>query len=464
MKFLLFLTFPISFLLFLPSLRYYFFQDDWFVLNWTRTGDLLSYILPRTDIIYYRPISMPILFKTVNTIFPLNPFAFHLVAFAIFCALIVSVYVLFNHLGFDKKISTLGAFLYGTWPIHYISLSWLSTTSYIIGPLFQVLSFINFIKFTKGQKLQNYVFSFFFFLMAILSSEFTFVLPIIFWLYLRAYDKKTNLIQFMPYIAICLIYLFIRIILSPIPARDDYGLLVNLQLLNNYLWYILWGLGLPERFKTLLYFSTPKQSLKVIFDFAQVAIPTIILTLSLSLVAIRNLRENLKPYIFGILWLTIGLAPVLLLTNHAYPLYLSFAGIGLLFILLNAFAKTPSVFLAAIVLLWLVSSYSNLIFTRTHHWVKDEQAISKSYVDYVRQNVNTSQSGSILYFKHPDLEFTKKHNFTILQSEDTLKLSLSDQNAMQVIFNNSYIQSVFDPKNQGIKTSEDKTVIEILPK
>ena len=64
--------FAASFYLYYPSLSYYFFQDDWFVLNWVRTDDFWSFFKFRTDIIYWRPLTMPIFFKIGQVFFDLN--------------------------------------------------------------------------------------------------------------------------------------------------------------------------------------------------------------------------------------------------------------------------------------------------------------------------------------------------------------------------------------------------------
>src|SRR3989344_1307737 len=75
------LIFGITLLLYYPSLKYYFFQDDWFVLNWVKSNNLQSFFQFRTDIIYWRPISMPIFFWINKVIFNLNPLGFHLETF-----------------------------------------------------------------------------------------------------------------------------------------------------------------------------------------------------------------------------------------------------------------------------------------------------------------------------------------------------------------------------------------------
>src|SRR3989338_7267540 len=154
------LIFAFSLFLFYPSLNYYFFQDDWFVLNWVRTDEFLSFFTFRTDIIYWRPLSMPIFFWINYKIFGLNPLGFHLVSFSIFLLLLVSIYKLFLILLEKRSISLLGTFLYSIWPVHFMSLSWLSTTSYILMSLFQILSIFFFINFIEKKKINYWVISF----------------------------------------------------------------------------------------------------------------------------------------------------------------------------------------------------------------------------------------------------------------------------------------------------------------
>src|SRR3990167_8144149 len=80
--------FAVSFALFYPSLNYYFFQDDWFVLNWVRTGDFKSFLLPHKDTIYYRPLSMPFFFWGLYQLFGLKVIYYHVFVFVLFSFLI----------------------------------------------------------------------------------------------------------------------------------------------------------------------------------------------------------------------------------------------------------------------------------------------------------------------------------------------------------------------------------------
>lgn len=456
-------VFLASFILFAESASYYFFQDDWFVLNWVRSGDFLSFFTPRTDIIYWRPISMPLLFFTMDKLFPLNPLAFHLVAFFLFGILIFLVYKLLIALGFDQKLSTLGAFLYGTWPIHYISLSWLSTTSYIIGPIFQILSFLFFISFLKTGKVRSYLASFTIFLLALASSEFTLVLPVIFALYPFFLKEKIQIKYILPFLAVDLAYIFVRFILFPIPAGGDYQLSADTKLLNNYLWYILWGFNFPETFKYLIFPSLPRESFKILLDFWQVTLPAILLLIfSTARVALRAIQE-LKIFLIGLAWFTIGLLPVIFLAKHSYPLYLSFAGIGMILILISSFKKAPTYLTLGFIVLWLIASFSTLNFTKDNHWIKNEQAVSRAYVDYVLATHAAPPQNSVFIFKPPNITFSENHDIVIVEGEDTIKLALSDQNAMQVIFAGISIKSIFSSHQQKVNLPEGLPSFEVSP-
>src|SRR3989344_5601891 len=130
-KIFLLLTVPAAVFLFYPSVDYYFFQDDWFVLNWVQDSDLVSLLKFRTDIIYWRPFSMPLFFKITSLAFGLNPFAFHLLTFIFHLLNSSLIYLLFRQ-KFTRHIAAFTAFLYATAAFHFIPLSWLSTTSYVI--------------------------------------------------------------------------------------------------------------------------------------------------------------------------------------------------------------------------------------------------------------------------------------------------------------------------------------------
>lgn len=458
------LIFAASLALFFPSLNYYFFQDDWFVLNWVQTGDLASFLSFRTDIIYWRPISMPLLFFTAKNLFDLNPLGYHLIAFSIFFALIFAVYKLFLLLGFDRKLSFAASFMYGVWPIHFISLSWFSTTSYIIGPFFQVTSFIFFIKFIENRRKLFGIMSFAVFLLGIGSSEFTLVLPAIFLAWGFLIKKTIYLKPLLPYLITDIIYIFIRSYVFPLPTAGDYQPFLNKQIINNFIWYIAWALGFPENFKTLIFPTLINQSVEIVTKFWTITFPSFLLILVFIRQFLITKRRYLKSYLFGAVWFSIGLTPVITITNHSFPMYLSFSGIGFLYIIITSLKNSPLIIQVAFFCLWFITSFANLQFTRTSHWIKNEQAVSKAYVDFTNKVIPNPPSGSIFYFKPADVEFAVRHHFFLVETESTLKQSLSDQNAMQAIYGDPTLQSFYSSHQNELNFSRDLILFEIYPK
>src|SRR3989304_5480024 len=106
--------FAASFYLYYPSLSYYFFQDDWFVLNWVRTDDFASLFQFRTDIIYWRPLSMPVFFFLNYKLFGLNPSGYHFIIIIFHLVNSVLVYHLFRTLKFTQFVSSILSLMYAT--------------------------------------------------------------------------------------------------------------------------------------------------------------------------------------------------------------------------------------------------------------------------------------------------------------------------------------------------------------
>ncbi len=447
---LMLVIFLASFALFYPSLNYYFFQDDWFVLNWVRTANFWDLLKFRTDIIYWRPLSMPLLFALSKSLFGLNALYFHLFSMALFFGLVATVYKLFKLLFENTRLALVCTFLYAIWPIHFISLSWFSTTAYIVSPLLQGLSFIFFINFYKKKKLYWYFLSIFFFMSALASSEMALVLPVIlfFWGYLL--KRKNYLIQLLPFFLIDTAYLATRFLIYPVPAYGDYEIFLNRQIIYNFIWYTAWSLGLPEAFKSLIFPSLPQQSLRILVQFWKISLPFLVIAFFLGKIIFSYLYKKRNILLFGIIWYVVGIAPVLPLIKHSYPMYLSFAGLGLLFII-GGFLNERKIYLTlSFLILWTIVSIFNLEFTRHTHWIKNLQAISKAYVVNVKDLISNPQKNSVFIFKDSTIEFATRHNFVLVETEDSLRLALNDQDALQVIYNDSTLKSIHKTGSQNI--------------
>lgn len=457
------IIFALTLFLFLPSLNYYFFQDDWFVLNWATTGSLSSLLGLRTDIIYYRPISMPLFFVINYKLFGLNPLPYHILVFAIFFALVVSIYLLLKALVENRRVALFIAFLYATWPIHFMGLSWLSTTSYILGPFFIVLTYFSFIKYLRHKKRFFYLISFSLFLLALGSSEFAIILPIIILIWGLFTDGKNYFKNLWPFFLICLLYLILRVFIFPAPVKDQYQIQFNSQVINNLSWYIAWFFGFPESFKDRIFPNFAAQSLRNLIQFWSISVPTILFFLICIKLIVGSFRKNFKAIVFGFLWLIIGLSPVILFTNHAYTGYLSFAGIGVLYLLAISLMNQKPIWWGIVAILWMIISINNLQFTYSTHWVKNEQAISKAYISYTKQKIKNPLDNAVFIFRPANENFARYNNFTLVENEDTTKLALSDQNAVQVIYKNATLKSLFRAYHQKVELPKDTPVFDIDP-
>lgn len=458
-----FFTFIFTLVLFHSSLNYYFFQDDWFLLNWVKTHSFPSFFQFRTDIIYWRPFSMPILFFSLNKLFALNSFAFHIFSFSIFFALILCVYKLFQLITKSAKASIIGAFLYGTWSIHYISLSWLSTTSYIIGPLLQILCFAAFVLFAKSKKNKYYLVSFLLFLLALASSEFTIVLPLIIIAYNIIKNKKLMPVELSPFFITVAVYILLRFVLFPVPAKGDYQIRINFQVINNYIWYILWSANIPESFKSLIFINHPKNSLKILLQFWQISLASSLFIVVFAMRLKKSLKFT-KPYIYlGIIWFTVGLLPVIFLTDHSYPVYLSFAGLGIILLVSKILEKTSAAITITCLFIWFIASYFSTNFTKNTHWIRNEQAVSKAYTQYVLKKIPNPNHNAAFIFRPANENFFTKNKFYLADEVETLKLSLNYDHAIKVIYNDQSLRSVFLTYKQNIDLPPNIAIYDIDP-
>lgn len=453
MRWIFFLIiFAASFLLFYPSLNYYFFQDDWFVLNWVKNADLWSLFGLRPDIIYWRPISMPLFFKFINNLFGLNPLGFHLIGFLIHLVNSVLVYILFRQLAISARNSLLASFIYATAAFHFVPLSWASTTSYIIGPTF---IFSTIILFLKGKFKSSYAS----FILGLISQELTLtVIPILLAI------KGPNIIKkVLPFGILSLIYLILRIFIVPIPTSGVYQMTVNPQVITNLFWYFAWVFNMPERLSTIFYFANIPQSIKNSLEFWRYFIGPLILMGSFVLLII--LSKSITKIVQGGIIFLAGISPVLFLPQHVYPLYLVIASLGVIYITVISLDRLKKGLIVTILvgLLFLVSSYLTLSFTRQNHWVVNQQAIAKAYIEEAKKIVQDPPPNSIFLIKYANREFSQKHNFVLLRSEDTIRQSLNDQDALQVIFADKTINSLFEKETDLPRPPKEVKVFEIAP-
>lgn len=446
-----------SLILFAPSFNYYFFQDDWFVLNWVRTQNFWSFFDLRTDIIYWRPLTMPVFFALGNFLFGLNPLGYHFVVFIFHLINSILIYELFKNLKISDNFSKFAAFIYATSAFHFIGLSWISTASYIIGPTFILSTILFFLK----RKLKT---SLAFFLLSLASSEFSLVIiPLL--LLLVPKTKKT-IIKLLPFLAFTAFYLVLRFIIFPIPANGQYEIGLSLKIITNVFWYFAWTFNVAEKFSSIFFISNSHAYPGLFFSFAKyLALPTILI--AAFLVALVFSKVKISKLIFSTLWFLIGILPVIFVPLHIYPIYLAIASIGPIFaftLALEKFSQKNYLLPILIGTIWFLSSLATLAFTRQNHWIANEQAISNSYINFTQKINPNPGKNSVFVFRPATLDFAKRNNFTLVETEDNVKQALNNQDAIKVVFGGKALRSIYLNWQQNINVDPSSQLTEIAPR
>ncbi|OGD81414.1 hypothetical protein A3G14_00080 [Candidatus Curtissbacteria bacterium RIFCSPLOWO2_12_FULL_38_9] len=441
------LIFAFSLFLFYPSLNYYFFQDDWFVLNWVRTGNLLSFFEFRTDIIYWRPISMPIFFWIGEKIFGLNPLGFHLLSFIIhlFNVFLISIisFLLFK----NKKAALITGLLYATSSFHFMTLSWLSLTWNAIGFFFFQISIIFYILNRNRNSSSLYCGIIIFFLLSLVSTEFaiTFPMLIITLEFILNAKSRKDYLSIIPVIApifiVIIAYLLSRTIFYPIPSKGEYELTLGLGVFKNLFWYGLWLFNLPEELKYQIILSklhVTENFLNAARNYLQIIIFTAVINVILFFYILGKVlnAKTIRLFITSVIFFIAGLLPVLFLAEHSFPYYLTIPSV-LLFVFMGLTlsqysqkykSEKSTLLIVIFTISWLVTSHTTLALTKKIHWVTAEENLSRKYIN-------------IAHEKYPTLPTNL--TIEIPNSGKQIIQSLMDQNAMQVIYNNDKVKTVY---------------------
>jgi len=253
--FLLFFIILISFWLYRDTLNAYFFQDDWFSLRISRANNLYDFsrfFLPRSDVIYYRPLGMQVPFFAIEKLFGVNPLAFHIFSLLTHAINIVLVFLLILSISKNKFSAIISAYLYGTSLVHYIPLYWSATYAFILGPTVFFLSFLFYIKFINNHSRKVYYLSFFLFFLGLFVNELVIILPVLLALYLWLVKRKSSVKPLFPFFAIATIFLLIRFYLFPPPTEGNYEISLGKHILNNLEAYLLWSYNWSEEMKAQL--------------------------------------------------------------------------------------------------------------------------------------------------------------------------------------------------------------------
>lgn len=466
----------LSLVLFLPSVFTFFAADDWYHLRISAVSDLNQFInffsFLKTDqsASFYRPLSTQVFFFLNQSFFGLNAFYYHLIVMVFFATSLILLFNLTLKLSQNKSFSLLVLFMYSISATHFTRLYFLSAFQEILMFTLLLLSF----SFYLPHKLKSYTLSIITFLFALLSKETAIIFPFILIIYhlvwggpltlsrvwnpLFLKNNKKVLLKISPFVAILLVYLFLRFFLFGGIEGDSYTWDFSLKkLLNTYFWYFLWSLGTPEFLVD--YVSGGFRVLPRFFDVLPVWSTVILALLFFSFFSLGFLVVNTKKVskiiILGLGIFVFGLLPVAFLPWHKFTLELTLPLWGFCLFVASFLYYTDKKWLGLIFILVFIifNLITNYLSFKTNYIVSRAE-ISKKVYNFFSSNHPFYPSESIFYFIND-----KKNLDPIWGLSKQIAFATSKSELFKVIYKNPKINVYFEDLDSNIP--RDKNIIRV---
>ncbi len=232
-------------ILFQKAFNTAFFADDYFFLRVSRIKTLsqfLYFFYPLKDY-FYRPLPTELFYFIIHRL-NYDLILSHSLVFGFYFTGLYFLYKIIADATKNKLFAKLTIVFYSISFIHVFQLYWLATFQEIALFTFLAISFYCFIR-------KKYFVSLLFFVFALMSKETALVFPFFLCLYEFWHQKRSFVgrIPFLiPYFFLFILFLLInKYSIGHVAVIDTYKIQLNPKLiLNNSMWYILWGMGLPN--------------------------------------------------------------------------------------------------------------------------------------------------------------------------------------------------------------------------
>jgi protein O-mannosyl-transferase len=163
---------------------------------------------------YYRPVIITS-FIIDAVIGGKSAFIYHLTNLIYHIITCCLVFYLFKLLKYNNIGSLFAGLLYAVHPLFTNAVSWILGRNDLLMTLFGLLAFIFFIKHRRDKAILNLILHFIFFILAVLSKEGAFVLPLLFIAYLIVFEKSkllsgNNIIYYLLWISTIILWNLLR--------------------------------------------------------------------------------------------------------------------------------------------------------------------------------------------------------------------------------------------------------------
>ncbi|TSC87769.1 MAG: Uncharacterized protein G01um10147_455 [Microgenomates group bacterium Gr01-1014_7] len=457
------IIFTVILFLYYPALFTYFSQDDFFHFKVSLTDGSIRkfvnlfgfYSFSDRGIAFYRPIFREALFNTFYSLFGLNAYPFRIFQFLILFLNSILAYHLIQKIFKNKFLSFFVAFFYA------ICSAQVSPLYYLAGGI-QVLGATTFLLLTLIFILKNSILSYITFLLALGSHELASIIPfLISALLFIQYPFKKFLRKIWiacPFFFILLVYLYLEITKIGFSATEkEYQAIFSLKtILNSYMWYAGWALGLPEMLIDFVLpgFKLNPTLLRYWGNYYMIIFSTFLtifflLTAAIIYLSIKKRNFFTKQLLFFISWFLLSLLPIILLPLHKSTQYLEtglvafWTIIGLIILnvhqasklqLVRWERKVVSIFLFILISSLFILSATSAILQRTTYWAAERGRYAEKLIKQVTTTYPILPKGSVIYIENdPNYPFvatewgsSSKQAAFILNNADALRLVYKD--------------------------------------
>lgn len=233
-----------------------------------------------------------------------------------------------------------------------------------------------------------------------------------------------------PYFIVSILVIAARLSFASLPKIAEYEISLGLPTIKNYFWYLLWTINIPEEFKKQVIGNLVVLNGVFVKEFYSLIIislaaaATVIAICTYSLLTIFKAKEklNIKLISIGIIWFLVGIAPVAILPNHYYAMYLVLASLGIYLIAAYLLSKVNKYVLTIFIAIWIFSSYTTTKFYRDSFWVAESQLFAREFTQKIKVKYPDLPSNSVVFYPLND-----KRKIQALLNEDAIKVIYNDE-------------------------------------
>ncbi|NIM18862.1 MAG: hypothetical protein GTO42_02405 [Candidatus Latescibacteria bacterium] len=312
-----------------PLTDYFFAQDD-FTLIFNSTYDSASHFLSFLDSSpgQFRPLTKSLYFTIMSNLFGLNPFPYHVVSILFHILNTLLFYKLLRRMGIASLPALTTTALFGLSVAFLNVIAWISCIQQLLGLFFMLLALLLGIEALEKRNMRSMLLSSLAYLLALMSLEQTYGVPLILILYGYSCSLTSTGINkpwrsitrtAIPHLVLLGLYMIFMLIWKHIPEGGPYEFHFGTNILANLFTY----------FDRVFHFST-------VFPFVSSKADsglTVFHLFIFALIIYNIARGRARQVLFALSFFLLTIFPLLFLKDHAFHNHLYVPAFGMLYLL-----------------------------------------------------------------------------------------------------------------------------------